>query len=265
MNENWFAQFSATWDLFVSVKLPAPLRGRRRDDEEELSDGLPEMARPMLPLVGALLGLCAFIPAWALLRLPGNPAAALVCGIALPAMLEYMTRGRALAAFASFMEGKWHGMTVGQAASRAPDSGFDEAKSPSGMILILSVYAFKAACVGALVFSSHPSWFIVAFAGAATVQAHLAGLPAPSGGVPFMETPDRAWNRHWHFAALAMLLGGIAELPAAIAALALAWGLSKFFERLWLSQLGCVNAKALLIAGFASELALLLLGVLLLA
>jgi hypothetical protein len=156
-------------------------------------------------------------------------------------MLEYMTRGRALAAFASFMEGKWHGMTVGQAASRAPDSGFDEAKSPSGMILILSVYAFKAACVGALVFSSHPSWFIVAFAGAATVQAHLAGLPAPSGGVPFMETPDRAVEQALALRRLGDAFGRNRGAPAAIAALALAWGLYEIFRKAlafaaWLRQ-----------------------------
>lgn len=265
MTYNWLAQFSATWDMLVSVRLPEPLRGRPKGavDEEQLE--VPELARPLFPIVGAGLGLCAFLPAWALLRVPGNPAAALVCGIALPAMLELMTRGRNLASFASFLEAKWHGATTGQSIANAPDTGFSEAKSPSGMILILSVYLLKAVCIGILVSCSHPSWFIVAFAGARAIQAHLAGLPAPSGGSPLIETPDRFGNHHWFLAAGAMLIGGIGQFAASLIALAVCWILAKVFERICLSQLGCATSRAILVAGGAAECALLFLGVLLLA
>ena len=263
MTYNWLAQFSDTWDMLVSVKLPEPLRGRRKGEMDEEFD-IPSLARPLFPLVGATLGLCAFLPAWFLIRVPGNPAAALVCGIAIPAMLEFMTRGRNLAAFAAFLEAKWHGATTGQAVVKSPDTGFEDAKSPSGMILILSVYLFKAVCIGVLVAFAHPSWFIVAFAGSRAIQAHLAGLPAPSGGNPLIETPDNFEKYHWYFAAAAMLLGGIASLPSSMIALALCWVMAKVFERICISQLGCANSRSVLIAGCASECALLFLGVLLL-
>ena len=265
MAYNWMAQFSSTWDMLVSVKLPEPLRGRPKgaDDDEDFE--IPELARPLFPLVGAALGLCAFLPAWFLIRIPGNPAAALVCGIAIPALLEFMTRGRNLAAFAAFLEARWHGATIAQSVTKSPETGFDEAKSPSGMILILSVYIFKAACLGILVACSHPSWFIVAFTGSRLVQAHLASLPSPSGGVPVIDTPDRFENHHWYFAAGAMLLGGIAELPASMIAVAICWLMAKSFSRICISQLGCANSRSILIAGYASELILLFLGILLLA
>jgi hypothetical protein len=266
MTYNWLAQFSATWDMLVSVRLPAPLRGLPKGMlDEEPQQGLPELARPLFPVVGAVLGLCAFLPAWFLIRVPGNPAAALVCGIAIPAMLEFMTGGRLLAALASYLESRWHGATHGEAVAKAPETGFNEAKSPSGMILILSVYMLRAVSIGILVACSHPSWFIVAFAGSRAVQAHLASLPAPSGGVPLIEAPDSFYNHHWYFAAIVMLLGGIAELPASLIALALCWILAKWIGNICLSKLGCVNSRALMVAGAAVECLLLLLGVLLLS
>ena len=250
--------------MLVSVRLPEPLRGRYGQDAGE-SFETPELARPLFPLVGAALGLCAFVPAWMLLRVPGNPAAALVCGIAIPAVLEFITKGRNLAAFCAYLEARWHGATQAEALYKAPETGFDEAKSPSGMILILSVYILRAACFGLLVACGHPAWFIVAFAGAKAVQAHLASLPAPSGGVPLIEAPERMENSHWLYAAAAMLIGGIAVLPASIAALAVSWLLAKWLGSRCLSQLGCVNGRALLASGCAAECLLLLLGVLLLA
>ncbi len=261
---NWLAQFSATWDLLVSVPLPDPLKGRVRGMPEEDESGVPEMARPLFPLVGAGLGVCVFLPAWLLIRVPGNPAAALVAGIVLPAVLEFMTRGRNTAALASYLEARWHGASPAEALIKAPETGFEEAKSPSGMILILSIYLLKAACMGVLVAFSSPCWFIVAFAGAKAVQAQLAGVPSNAGGAPMLDVPDRYEHHHWYFAAAAMLLGGIACLPASALALALAWGMAWHFTRVCLSEIGFAGSRSILVAGAAAECALLLLGVLLL-
>ena len=49
MTYNWLAQFSATWDMLVSVRLPEPLRGRPKGavDEEQLE--VPELAPVEVP------------------------------------------------------------------------------------------------------------------------------------------------------------------------------------------------------------------------
>jgi len=263
---NWLSQFSATWDMLVSVPLPEPLKGRQHgmEEEDEASGGVPEMARPLFPLVGAGIGLCLFLPAWLLIRLPGNPAAAMLAGIVLPAVLEFMTRGRNTAALASYIEARWHGASPAEALLKAPETGFEQASSPSGMILILSVYTLKAVCIGLLVAFSCPSWLIVAFAGAKAVQAQLAGVPSRDGGVPMLDAPDRYEHCHWYFAAAAILLGGIAKLPASMIALALSWILAWHFTRVCLSEVGFAGSRAILVAGAASECALLLLGVLVL-
>lgn len=260
MTQNWLSQFSATWDMLVDVPLPAPLRGKAADDG---SQGFAEMALPLFPVVGAALGICAFLPSWLLLRTPGNPAAAIVAGILVPAMLEIMTRGRRLADFVSYFDARWRGASAAEALLK-DSSPFDEIKSPSGTILLVSAYFFRAACVGALVAASCPFWLIVSLTGAYAVQAQMAGMPSAGGGSPVFEMPESHRNHHWYLGGAIMLVLGIACLPASAIALALAWLLSWHFTKVCAKSLAGVNAKALSVCGYVSECALLFLGVLLL-
>ena len=72
MFQTLLAEFTAAWKLLVRFPLPAFLSGDGERSEYPPVDGHPALLRPMMPLIGFVLGVFAAVPLWILRLRPGG-------------------------------------------------------------------------------------------------------------------------------------------------------------------------------------------------
>ena len=111
-----------------------------------------------------------------------------------------------------------------------------------------------------------PFWFIIVFTGAYLVRAELGTLNMPGNfGHPWIEVPPGMEKRHWHVALCIMIPVGIFHLPSVILAFAVSFGIAWLGKNLCLEAISGINRQAYEVLGYAGEILLLFLGVLLFA
>lgn len=268
MGGDYIRQFSETWNIFVDMKLPAFLRaagpGEDQDDSYSETSAPPPLAKLMTPLVGTFLGLCIYVPAWAMIKIFGVSAGGIATGVLAPLFLEMATGWAGLNALSSYINMRRRGATQDEALAAEPES-IDEVKAPPSMIVMMSVYILKAGMFGILAAVSSPSWVIVALTGAYLVRAELASLKRPGEDESMFPTEDKLQRYHWHIAFVMMVIFGVASIPGALAAFALAWVMAWFSTNLCLGSVSGITPTAMNVFGSAAEIILLFFGVLVLS
>ena len=111
------AQFSYVWIRFTSVKLPDFLRGNGIYDHDSRP---PELARPLITLVGTLLALCVAVPVFVIYLIFGNAAAGVTGGLIAPLAIEFMTSWRGTNALAAYIIRRRAGATHEEAFELEP-------------------------------------------------------------------------------------------------------------------------------------------------
>lgn len=269
MFDTYLAEFSAAWKTFIRIPLPAFLSGGRESDYDEI-DGHSALLRPMMPLIGTHLGLLTAFPLWLLnLFFHGHFAAGLAGAAVVPLALELLNSWGGLNALTSYIELRRQGASQEEAIRTAPVP-MNAPRSGASMLMLMTLYFLRMVFCGVLAYFS-PVWFVIAFTCAWLVRAQLVSLNAPGGfGRAWIETP-RGWEqRHWHIAlAVLLVIGilhfGIFHLFAALLAFGVAWAAAWYAGNLCLDAVSGVTRQALEIFGYAAEIVLLFLGVLLYA
>ena len=135
----YLAQFSETWNLFIRWKLPAFI-----DDNEDgrfgLIDGKPALARIMMPLVGAVMGICLYLPLWGITAVFGHVAGAIAAAVLVPPAIELATGWTGLSALATYFQLRRAGASAfcqaavhdGAAPSGFNDRNADDLRSADG-------------------------------------------------------------------------------------------------------------------------------------
>lgn len=277
MNRDFLNQFFATWGIFLDKKLPELIH----DPDQELpsyEDETPELARAMTPLVGAVLGIAVYIPVWLLYRLFGPVPSALAAGLLGPFLIEYLSGWHGLAALTDYIVMRRNGATQEEALLHGDDEenggrggGGDNGEEltmlrPSSMILFLSLYLLRVGAFAALAAFDASFWIVIALTGGYLVRAELASIVERGTQTPLLEAPERFARWHWYTALAAMLifsLGNIWYIPCVILALGMIWLIAWYCSHLCLDTISGMTPRAVEIFGYASELVLLLLGLLL--
>ncbi len=255
---NLLQQFAAVWNYYSPVNLPGTLFETPYTD-----DNPPPMMRPLLPVFGAVLALCVIIPVF-LLGLFGRPAAAIAGGLLAPLLLEYLTGWAGLNALTDYIEARRNGVSQEEALP-----GFTEEDSSANNSLFtkITVYLLRAAMFAALCWAGAAGWIAVALAGAGLVRAEMS-TGRTADGSEFFKTPADARNRHWLTGGIIFLLFAITGswniLPAATA-FAAVWGIGTYAVHLCAETPDGATDNAMNIFGYATELILLFLGVLIFA
>lgn len=137
----YLAQFSETWNLFIRWKLPAFI-----DDNEDgrfgLIDGKPALARIMMPLVGAVMGICLYLPLWGITAVFGHVAGAIAAAVFAPPVIELATGWTGLSSLATYFQLRRAGASQEEALFARPQS-MTEPRPPVSMIGMLTIYVLR--------------------------------------------------------------------------------------------------------------------------
>lgn len=248
MNRDLPAQFSAVWNYFSTVRLPGKIFQTNYTDEN-----LPPLMRPITPVFGAVLGLCAVIPL-ALLMPFGRVPVAIAGGLIVPYLLDWMTGFSGLSALSGFIENRYAGAPMDEAVS-----GIDAKPFAPSSITTLTLYLLRAVMFAVLCASGSIVWIMISLTGAYLVRAELA-----ASDEKFFPAESRIRNLHWVTGGGLMLVEAFFHswniLPA-LAAVGIAWLCGAGAARLCRESGAEISDNALSIFGFSAELLLLLLGV----
>ena len=209
--------------------------------------------RPMTPVFGAVLGLCAVIPL-ALLMPFGRVSAAIAGGLIIPYLLDWLTGFSGLSALSGYIENRYAGAPMDEAVS-----GIDAKPFAPSSITTLTLYLLRAVMFAVLCASGSIVWIMISLTGAYLVRAELA-----ASDENFFPAEKRIRKMHW-------ITGGVLMLAEACF---LSWNFLPVFAVLgiaWLCAAGAarrcresragISDNALSIFGFSSELLFLLIGV----
>ncbi len=264
MFQTFIAEFTAAWNTFVRLPLPAFLSGDgERSDFPEI-DGHPALLRIMMPLIGFVLGVFAAVPLWVLHLLPSGRLTAGIFGMALiPLGLDGMTSWKGLIAFADFLNARRQGVSLEESLAMKTGS-INDSRSGISMILMLTVYLVRMIFCGVLAVFA-PFWFIIALTGAWLLRAELCSLNQVGARGAWLAVPRGLGKHHWYLGAGAMLAGGFLHPLGVILAFVVSWAGAWLAGNFCMDSISGVNRQALEIFGYASELLLMFLGILLYA
>lgn len=256
---DYWTQFAAAWRFFVPRRT-----GGEYDPADHPQRNLPPLMRPMTPLAGTLLGLCAALPVF-LISFSGRIPAALAGGLLAPLIPEILTRGKGLLALAGYVDSRRSGTPQEEALSGG--NGFTARKPFALFPPAFILYLFRASTFAALCAFSREFWIVVSLTGGYLVRAELSTLRS-GGGTEIFPADSRIRNIHWWTGFCAMLAAMLMVSPNPVPmlpAIALVWLIGTYGVHLCAGCMEDPGENPLHIFGYASELALLLLGVLLYA
>lgn len=264
MLQSFLAEFNAAWTAFVRIPLPVFLRGDGRSDYP-LIDGHPALVRVMMPLIGLLLGLFSAVPLWFCRVFPSGRMIAGIIGAALiPILLDYADSWAGLNALTSFCDRRRQGDPLEEALCAEPGS-IEDPRTGVSIILLMTVYLIRMILCGVLAMCA-PFWFMTALTGAWLLRAQLTTLPrAGTQSGPWLAVPRGFGRHHWYFALGAMFASGFLHPVGVILAFAVAWAASSLAVNLCRESISGINRHAYDVFGYAGEMILLLLGILLYA
>ncbi len=259
MLSTYLSELAASWNLVLK---PAVSRGGHPSELDEI-DGHPALLRPMLPLIGALLGGILALPVWLLLASFKSFFVAGIAGAVIGTMaVELMTSWSGLNALSSYIDFRRRGASQEEALLANPGS-MNEPRPGASMIMMMTIYILRMIFFGLLAVYA-PFWFIIAFTGGYLVRADMGTLNLPgSFGHAWIAVPHGMEKRHWHVALCIMIPVGIYHLPSVFLAFGVCWLLSWLGKNLCLEAISGINRQAYEVFGYAGEMVLLFLGVLL--
>ena len=253
--KDWILPFSAAWELLLDVPFP---KGLKSSDEAENSSILMSF-----PLVGAFIGVLAYIAARFFLLFLGNFAASVVFAILFAVFLEFITKCRNLSILSSFVENRFSGMSTYDSFMRLNDN-FNSQRSPAGTVSIILLFIFRVFCFAVLVSHGCAFWIISVLIADFTVQAHLATGPDIKTAQPLLEVEEKFIYQPWFTAAAIIFLSSFPDFISAVIAIAVSFIFAFLFKKYCMEILEGVSGKITGFAGYAIETIMLLAGIVLL-
>lgn len=252
---NWVSSFVEAWEMLLDIPLPPNLS--KMADEES-----PDPAKVLcaFAVVGAVSGIVFYLAAWFFSILSGKPAAAVIGSLLITIAYEFATGGRMISSVASLAENLFSPENREGVFLKIDDS-IRKTHDIFGSIGMLSFFAVRMLSIGFIIFSGNISWLIIAMTAGFTMQSQLAQLPELETQEPFIETAHgKAAYLPWAVFAVVCFIFGILYLPAALTTGILVVLLACLAVKYIPETLGGVNGPMIGIAGYFTETAVLLLG-----
>lgn len=250
MNHDLFSQFAATWNYFSVRALPGSLFRTEYTD-----DNPPPLIRVLTPLVGFVMGLAVAVPVF-LISLFGRVPAAVAGGLLAPLALEFLTAHTGLDALTRYIEARRSGIPQDEALP-----GNTDAPEISNLTKIV-LFLLRAALFFVLFRFGAGFWIVIALTGGYLVRAEMATVRT-SSGIEFFPTENRFRSMHWAVGFCAMFAASLFftwnPLPL-LCAFGLSWLTGSYAAHLCAESPDGCALNAMCVFGYASELALLLLG-----
>ncbi len=252
------APFAKAWDMLLDIHLPENF------DLDDNSDNLAsDKVLLHFPIVGACVGIVAYLISWLLLTILGSTTAPYLSAIIIAIGLEFATSGRNLSSFTSFFESKISGHKTPQCLAYLDDD-FSVNRNPMGMLIIISSFLFRIFCFSLLIQTGNRSWLIITLILSYGSQGYLASGTDLRSGEPLFDLPFKFTRNIWIVTAVALFIFGLTSLPAPFIALALVIFLSFKFKKYAEGNLGGLTGVIIGFAGYCVELIALLTGIALL-
>ena len=250
------APFSQAWDMLLDLSLPESLDSSNEQVESET----------MLlnfPVVGAFIGICAYITAWILNIVPGKPIAPYMAAIIIVMGLEFITSGRYLSSLISFIENRVAGRPTHESLIQLNDE-FNAPRSSTGTLLLVSLFLLRILCFSFLIQHGSMFWIIIVLTLNYSTQAYLASSVDIKSGDVFFDLSSRFERNLLIVTAGLTLITGLVCFPVvAVALVAVGFGAYKF-KQYCDRQLGGMTAKMIGFGGYLAEGLVLLIGLTLL-
>lgn len=256
-------EFAAAWKMFIRLPLPVFLQGNSTGHHPV--DGHGALIRPLMPLIGLVLGLFITVPVWALTLLPnGRITASLAGAILAPLFLEIALGWEELNALGTFFDLRRHGATQEEALSVTPQS-MNTPRGASSGIILMTIYVLRMIFLGVLSCFA-PFWILVSLVGSWTIRAELMSMNKPGEFGSSWLKSARGWEkRHWFIGLGAMLCAGLYHPFGVLLAFGVIWLLAWVAINLCLETISGITRQALGVFAATSELILFFLGLLLYA
>ncbi|MCK5844650.1 MAG: hypothetical protein KAG97_08095 [Victivallales bacterium] len=252
MLRTWLQSLLEAWEMLTNISTP---RGLEFD-----ADSDPGTTVACFPLVGAIVGLCAYLVAsLCSLLIVSDVLAAAAATIAITLGAELISGNGEISLLAAVINLKMKGVPVSE-LQEPPDSRivFDGTLS---LMIFISIYLLKLICVGLLVFHSKSSWFISIFALGYLLRAKLALSPHTADSHPIItvDDPDKTMKLCWLTTVCVVLAGGLAAFPAPLLILIIAYPLFMGYDYLFERSGMNINEFLIDIHGAGADLFFLLL------
>ena len=260
----YLAQFSATWNLFIEWKLPSFITDNNEDEQVRLIDGKPALARIMMPLIGACMGILVYLPLWGITVVFGHVVGGIAAALLVPAAIEMATGWAGLSALTTYILLRRSGASHEEAFLAKPLS-MTEPRPPVSMIGMLVLYALRMLMFGVLASVYCSFWFIIVLTGGFLVRMHLCGMNEPGGSVEdhYYPLPDERMQKYgWWIGLIAMLIAGFFHIPATLIAFLVTGGIAWLAKQLCLDSISGINRQAVDVFGYTAEIVLMFIGIL---
>lgn len=263
MINTFLSEFAGAWRMFIRLPLPIFLQGE--SNRFSPVDGQGSWIRPLLPLLGLVLGLFIILPLWVLTLLPsGRITSSLAAAVLAPLFLEIAMGWEELNALATFFDLRRHGATQEEALLAQPQS-MNTPRGASSGIILMTIYILRMIFLGVLGCFA-PFWIPVTLAASWMIRAELLTLNKPGEfGTSCLKCAGGWEKRHWITGLIAMFCVGFYHPFGVLLAFGVAWLLAWVAVNLCLESISGISKQALGVFACTSELILFFLGLLLYA
>ncbi len=254
MKKNVFAQLLATWNYFSTFHLP------EKHYKNEYGTGkFPPLMRALTPFTGLILGLIAVLPVVPLYAYGCTFWELAICGGVLgPFLIEFFTGRRGLESLAAYIHARREGASQAVALS---GSTLGEPHAGATVFIYLLRMAFFAVLYGV-----HASfWIVTALVCGYLLRAQMTQLRNLKGQ-EFFPTEKAYAKMHYWTAGCVIAAVSLSSLHYNFLPSVIAFGVTLFFsayaQQLCAEEAYGNSTYTMDIFGYATEMAILLLGVL---
>ncbi len=247
------AAFGRAWRLLIDLPLPEAFDS----EDHELH---PALVMLNFPVIGAILGAAGYFISWLLTYFPGQLTGSIISAIIISGGLEVLSGGRNLGIAGSFFEMSLFKSSEGEPLLELNDD-VTSARRPSEVIVMICLFLLRTFFVGLLIYSGASFWLITFLTAAHTVQAQLATAPTIEDGEAILPVEPSLTVYPWLIAAVIMVVTGWVCLPGVVLAFVLALILASLQRKYCIMKIGGVNGSIIGLAGYVTEIILLLTGI----
>ena len=255
----WISSFITAWNLLVDI----PIGEERHYDDDYAREN---RIIASFPLVGFALAFIFYILISFMAIFFGSSAKIIISAVVIALLIELLSSGKNLISLGNmiesiaFRQGRSETVKAIQ-NTRLSDTNF-------GMLTTLSLFIIRLFCLGVLIGGENATWIFVVMTGSFAAQSMFTTAIDIETRDKFIGADEKGVMFAWIIATiLSIVSGGCSwnRISAVVISFIILFLLLLFLKNYVQNRLGGVTAQMIGTVGTASELSLLLLGLIILA
>ena len=251
----WISSFITAWNLLVDI----PIGEERHYDDDYAREN---RIIASFPLVGFALAFIFYILISFMAIFFGSSAKIIISAVVIALLIELLSSGKNLISLGNmiesiaFRQGRSETVKAIQ-NTRLSDTNF-------GMLTTLSLFIIRLFCLGVLIGGENATWIFVVMTGSFAAQSMFTTAIDIETRDKFIGADEKGVMFAWVIAAILSVISGN-KISAVVISFIILFLLLLFLKNYVQNRLGGVTAQMIGTVGTASELSLLLLGLIILA